>query len=86
MRIECARAAAVIAFAALATGCATIEAPTDPAGLPGGRPGYVIGCLQPAEIPDSQAIPPRPTQSSRSNGRPISSHAQRPLRTLIEPA
>ena len=46
---------AATAVAALA-GCANLEPPTDPAGLSGGRPGYVIGYLQPAELPDSRTL------------------------------
>lgn len=42
--------------AALATGCATPVPPTSPAELPQGRPGYVVGYLDPAELPDSQAL------------------------------
>jgi acid phosphatase (class A) len=66
MFIETARTGALMALAvALATGCATVAAPTSPADLPQGRPGYVVGYLQPAELPDSLALlPPPPTASS----------------------
>lgn len=43
----------------LAGGCAT-TAPTDPAALPQVRPKYVIGYLQPAALPNSQALLPSP--------------------------
>lgn len=49
-----------VLVAALIAACATVVAPTDPAGLSGGRPGYVIGYLQPAQLPDSLAILPAP--------------------------
>lgn len=65
MFIETARTGALIALAALATGCATVVAPTSPAELPQVRPGYVIGYLKPTELPDSQALlPPPPTAGS----------------------
>ena len=66
MFIETARTAALTVFAAaLATGCATLVAPTNPAELSQGRPGYVAGYLQPAQLPDSQALlPPPPAPGS----------------------
>ena len=65
MFIETARTGALIALAALATGCATVVAPTSPAELPQVRPGYVPGYLQPAELPDSRALlPPPPAAGS----------------------
>jgi acid phosphatase (class A) len=55
---------AVLAFLTLA-GCATVSPPTSPDGLSGGRPGYVIGYLKPAELPSSQAfLPPPPAAGS----------------------
>jgi acid phosphatase (class A) len=66
MFIETARTVALMGLAAaLAAGCATVVAPTSPADLPQGRPGYVIGYLQPAQLPDSQALlPPPPAAAS----------------------
>jgi acid phosphatase (class A) len=46
-------------------GCATVSPPTSPDGLSGGRPGYVIGYLQPAELPNGQTfLPPPPAAGS----------------------
>jgi acid phosphatase (class A) len=66
MSIRSARTALLtVLIAALAAACATVVAPTDPAGLSGGRPGYVIGYLAPAQLPDSLAIlPPPPAAGS----------------------
>ena len=66
MFIDTARTATLMALvAALAAGCATVAPPTNPAELSQGRPGYVIGYLQPAELPDSQALlPPPPAAGS----------------------
>jgi len=66
MFIESARTGALIALAAaLTAGCAAVVAPTSPADLPQGRPGYVIGYLQPAQLPDSRALlPPPPAAGS----------------------
>ena len=66
MFIETARIAALATLtAALVAACATIAPPTSPAELSQGRPGYVIGYLQPAELPDSQALlPPPPAAGS----------------------
>jgi acid phosphatase (class A) len=66
MFIESARTGALMALAgALATGCAAVVPPTSPAELPQVRPGYVVGYLKPAELPDSQALlPPPPTAGS----------------------
>jgi acid phosphatase (class A) len=66
MFIATAKTAALIALvAALAAGCASVVPPTSPAELSQGRPGYVIGYLQPAELPDSQALlPPPPAAGS----------------------
>jgi acid phosphatase (class A) len=66
MFIETARTGALMALAAaLATGCATVVPPTSPAELSQGRPGYVIGYLQPAQLPDSRALlPPPPAAGS----------------------
>jgi len=51
--------------AALAAGCAAIVPPTSPTELSQGRPGYVIGYLQPAALPDSRALlPPPPATGS----------------------
>ncbi len=51
--------------AALAAGCATVAAPTNPAELSQGRPGYVIGYLAPAQLPDTLALlPPPPAAGS----------------------
>ena len=56
-----ARTGVLMVFAAaLATGCATVTAPTNPADLPQVRPNYVIGYLEPAELPDSRALLPPP--------------------------
>lgn len=55
---------AFVAFLML-TGCATVSPPTSPDGLSGGRPGYVIGYLKPADLPNSQAfLPPPPAAGS----------------------
>ena len=55
---------AFLAFLMLA-GCATVSPPTSPDGLSGGRPGYVIGYLNPAELPSGQAfLPPPPAAGS----------------------
>ena len=58
--------AALLALAGvLAAGCATVVAPILPAELSQGRPGYVIGYLQPADLPDSRALlPPPPAAGS----------------------
>ena len=58
-------ALAIPAFIALA-GCTTVASPpTSPDGLSGGRPGYVIGYLNPAELPDTRNfLPPPPTAGS----------------------
>ncbi len=56
---------ALMALAALALGCATAVPPTSPAELSQGRAGYVIGYLNPAELPDGQALlPPPPAAGS----------------------
>lgn len=61
MFIETARTAALMVLAAaLVAGCATVVPPTSPDQLPQVRPNYVIGYLQPAELPDSQALLPPP--------------------------
>ena len=53
-----------LAFLMLA-GCAAATPPTSPDALSGGRPGYVIGYLQPAELPSSQTfLPPPPAAGS----------------------
>ncbi len=66
MFIATAKTAALIALvAALATGCASVAPPTSPAELTQARTGYVIGYLQPDELPDSQALlPPPPAPGS----------------------
>jgi acid phosphatase (class A) len=66
MSFDIARTTVLMALAAaLATGCATVVAPTSPDELPQVRPNYVIGYLQPAELPDSQALlPPPPAAGS----------------------
>jgi acid phosphatase (class A) len=66
MFIQTTRTAALMALAAaLVTACATTVPPTAPAELSQGHPGYVIGYLQPAELPDSQTlVPPPPTAGS----------------------
>ena len=57
-------AALTVLAAALAAGCTTAP-PTSPAELSQGRAGYVIGYLQPAELPDSRAfLPPPPAAGS----------------------
>jgi len=56
---------ALLALAAWAAGCASVVAPTSPADLPQGRPGYVIGYLDPSALPDSKALlPPPPAPGS----------------------
>ena len=61
MLTDSARRAALPALAALlASGCATVVAPTSPAELSQGRPGYVIGYLAPAQLPDTLAFLPAP--------------------------
>jgi acid phosphatase (class A) len=53
-----------LAFLLLA-GCAAVSPPTSPDGLSGGRPGYVIGYLKPAELPSGQAfLSPPPSAGS----------------------
>ena len=66
MSIERAKPAILVLLAAaLAAGCATVQAPTSPAALPQERPNYVIGYLQPAQLPDSLALlPPPPAANS----------------------
>ena len=66
MPIKSARTAMLLCAAAvLAAGCATVVAPTSPAELSGGRPGYVIGYLAPAQLPDARALlPPPPAAGS----------------------
>jgi len=57
---------AFLAFLTLA-GCAAATPPTLPDGLSGGRPGYVIGYLKPAELPSGQTfLPPPPTTGSKA--------------------
>lgn len=51
---------AFLAFLALAGCAASVPPPTSPDGLSGGRPGYVIGYLKPAELPSGQAFLPSP--------------------------
>jgi len=66
MFIDSARTGALMALAAaLATGCASVAPPTSPAELSQGRPGYVMGYLQPEALPDSLALlPPPPAAGS----------------------
>ena len=66
MLIEITRTAALMALVALAAGCATPAPTTSTAELEQGRPGYVIGYLQPAQLPNSQALlqPPPAAGSS----------------------
>ena len=66
MLIQTARTSALLCVAAaLAAGRATVVAPTSPAELSGGRPGYVIGYLTPAQLPDTGALlPPPPAAGS----------------------
>lgn len=66
MFVETARTAVLLSLAAaLAAGCATVVEPTSPAELSGGRPGYVIGYLAPAQLPDTRALlPPPPAAGS----------------------
>jgi len=53
-----------VAFLMLA-GCAAVTPPTSPDQLSGGRPGYVIGYLKPAQVPNSAAfLPPPPGAGS----------------------
>ena len=44
-----------VVFVALMGGCATV-APPPPTELPEERPGYIVGYLQPNELPDSRAL------------------------------
>jgi acid phosphatase (class A) len=56
MSINNARTFALVIFAtALASGCATVAPPTSPDDLPQVRRNYVIGYLQPAELPPPAA-------------------------------
>jgi len=66
MLIQTARTAVPLCLAAaLAAGCAAVVAPTNPAELSQGRPGYVIGYLEPAQLPDTLALlPPPPAAGS----------------------
>ena len=66
MFVKIARSAMLMAVAAaLASACATVVPPTSPAELSQGRPGYVIGYLEPAQLPDSRAlVPPPPAPAS----------------------
>lgn len=50
----------------LAAGCTTVVAPTSPEALPQVRPDYVIGYLETAELPDSQALLPSPPAAGSS--------------------
>lgn len=61
MSLDIGRTRVLMALAAaLATGCATVVPPTSPDELPQVRPNYVIGYLQPAELPDSHGLLPAP--------------------------
>jgi acid phosphatase (class A) len=65
MLIASAKITALIALAVLPTACTTVVPTTSPAELSQGRPGYVAGYLQPADLPDSQALlPPPPATGS----------------------
>ena len=66
MFIAYTRIAASTAFAGLlAAACATVAPPTSSDELAPARPGYVPGYLQPAALPDSQALlPPPPAVAS----------------------
>ena len=47
------------------SGCAAAPPPTSPDSLSGGRPGYVIGYLNPTDLPGSQSfLPPPPAAGS----------------------
>jgi acid phosphatase (class A) len=53
------------ATSASQTGSGAVMPPTSPDGLSGGRPGYVVGYLKPAELPNSQTfLPPPPAAGS----------------------
>ena len=65
MLTQTASAVALMVFAALAAGCATIVPSTSPAELTQGRAGYVIGYLKPHQVPDGLALlPPPPAAGS----------------------
>lgn len=65
MFIETARSAALSVLAALAAACAATVPPTSPADLAQVSPGFVVGYLNAAELPDSLALlPPPPAASS----------------------
>lgn len=60
MLVQSARTPVLLVLAALAAACASVVAPTSPADLPQVRPGYVVGYLQPGELPDSKSLLPAP--------------------------
>lgn len=66
MRIEAVNTLLCAALsAALLAGCAGVVPPTSPDDLSPGRPGYVLGYLPVAALPDSQALlPPPPAAGS----------------------
>lgn len=82
MFIQTTKTAALLGIVAtLIAGCATVAAPTSPDGLSQGRPNYVIGYLQPAQLPDSQALlPPPPAAGSAAFA--ADEHAYRETRKL----
>ena len=67
--------------AALAAGCATVQAPTSPEAVPGSRPDYVVGYLQPAQLPDSLALL-RPPPAAGSNASAADEDEYRVTRAL----
>ncbi len=65
MLTQTARTGAMIALTLATAACSTVNAPTSPADLPQVRPDYVVGYLQPGELPDSKALlPPPPAAGS----------------------
>jgi len=82
MFIQITRTAALLGITAtLLAACATVVAPTSPEGLSQGRPNYVIGYLQPAQLPDSKALLP-PPHASGSAAFAADEHAYRETRKL----
>jgi acid phosphatase (class A) len=55
-----AKIGALAAVVAIATGCASVTPTTSPDQLSTGRPGYVMGYLKPADLPDSALLVSQP--------------------------
>ncbi|WP_263771288.1 acid phosphatase [Propionivibrio soli] len=65
MTLSIQRNACALSVLLALAGCATVAPPTSPDGLSGGRSGYVIGYLQPDELPGTQEfLPPPPAAGS----------------------